>query len=569
MPPDTARPYNGAMLRTWKLLATLTIVLTLLTACSGSEWVSVTPQGLNTAAPQAAIPPTSTTAPQPVAATAAPLPELLSTAEVLVPVEETPVSENAAAQYVVLIVLDGFRPDYLELAAMPNLRALIDAGTSYSGAWVGALENNTPPGHVMIATGSFPRRTGVIGHTWSNLQTGENFELFTLESIQMGEVDTLIESSGVPTLAGLVKDRYPEATVAAVSAQKYYAAQALGVGPADMLLYMAGSDDEAYTLPQTVQMEALRGRVPPDDFLSDPDLRTHLTDPGDANALALLSATRLVERFQPRALLINLPETDYYGHISGKTGLAPVLERTDAALGDLMNAYRQQGLFERTLWVITADHGMTLKENIIVPAEIYAEMGIQTAEGDETMLPDVHLTDITKAQGMAEALAVSGADGLLGAYARIEQNGGYHYQAAAPTQANLPAPLNDAFLYLLSTFAGKYSPDVVVTSSGETSFDETHASTGGSHNPVNWADQHILLVFSGAGIKPGNISTAPARLIDILPTLARLMDLSGSNMDGIPLADALINPLPEDTQQQIDHINTFAPMRGALAATGH
>ncbi len=558
------------MPRTWKLITLFIIAAALLTACSGSEWVSITPQALNTAAPRA-VDPTVTAAPQPVIPSpgpTVPLPEMQATAEALVPVEDTPVVDSAAAQYVVVIVLDGFRPDYLELADMPNLRSLIDAGTSYSNAWVGALQNNTPPGHVMIATGSFPRRTGIIGHTWANLQTGESFDLFSLEAVQYGEADTLVQSSGVPTLAGLVKDRYPDEMVAAVSAQKFYAAQALGVGPADVLLYMAGSNAEAYTLPQTVQMESLRGRTPPGDFLADPDLRTHLIDPGDANALALLAATRLVERFQPRALLVNLPETDYYGHVSGKAGLAPVLEATDAALGDLMNSYRQQGLFERTLWVITADHGMTLKENIIVPADLYAQTGVETAADDATMLPEVRLTDITRAQPMAEALAASGADGLLGAYARVVQDGRYFYQAAPTTQASLPPALNDAFLYLLDTYAGLYSPDVVVASSGGAAFDETVESTGGTHNPINWADQHVLLVFSGAGVRPGNVSTAPARLIDILPTLARLMDLPVSNMDGIPLADALNNPLPEDVQQQLENINAFGPLRDALAATG-
>lgn len=556
------------MLPTPRTLLLLAAICALLTACSGPEWVSITPQPLSTAAPAAPTtpPPTPTTAPiiptAPAAWTEPPTsaapPEIL----------ETQAADTAAAGYVVLISLDGCRPEDLEQAQMPNLKALIGVGTSYSGAWVGALQNNTPPGHAMMSTGSFPRRSGIIGHTWANLQTGETFAPFTLEAVQFGEADLMVESSGVPTLAGLVKARYPEEMVAALSAQKYYAAQALGFGPADVLLYTSGTDESAYNLPQSAQFEALRGRTPPEDFLSDPDLRTTLRAPGDANVFVLLAATRLAERFRPRALLINLPETDYYGHVSGTVEIQTVLERTDAALGGLIAAYRDLGLYERTVWVLAADHGMTPKGNIIIPADLYTQTGAPVLDGDQTMLPELRLTDPNRAAEIADALAASGAPGLLGAYARVQQDGRSVYQAAPITTLNLPADLNAAFLYLLDTYASPYSPDVVVTSASRTAFDESIESSGGTHNPVNWADQHILLAFSGAGVAPGKVSAAPARLVDILPTLARLLDLPPDNMDGIPLADALAAPLDEDLQRQAEATNTLGPLRDALAATG-
>jgi len=553
------------MLPTPRTILLLAVICALLTACSGPEWVSVTPQPLSTAAPAApTAPPPPTAAP-----TAAPLPPAnyepppAEVAEVI----ETEAVDTATAGYVVLIALDGCRPDDLERANMPNLKALIDAGTRYSAAWVGALQNNTPPGHAMMVTGSFPRRSGIIGHTWANLQSGETVTPFTLEGVQFGEADLMVESSGVPTLAGLVKARYPDEMVAALSAQKYYAAQALGFGPADVLLYTSGSGDDSYSLPQAVQFAALRGRTPPEDFLNDPDLRVTLRSPGDANALALLAATRLAERFRPRALLINLPETDYYGHVGGTEEIQTALERTDAALGGLIAAYRELGLYERTVWVVAADHGMTPKGNIIVPADLYAQTGAEMAEGDQTMLPELRLTDPGRASQVADALAASGAPGLLGAYYRQQQDGRFVYQAAPGTTLSLPAELNNAFLYLLDTYASPYSPDVVVTSAGRTAFDESVESTGGTHNPVNWADQHILLAFSGAGVAPGKVSAAPARLVDILPTLARLLDLPMDNMDGIPLADALAAPLDEDVQRQAEAGNTLGPLRDALAAT--
>jgi arylsulfatase A-like enzyme len=35
-----------------------------------------------------------------------------------------------------------------------------------------------------------------------------------------------------------------------------------------------------------------------------------------------------------------------------------VMETADAAVGALMDAYRAAGIFDKTLWVATSDHGM-------------------------------------------------------------------------------------------------------------------------------------------------------------------------------------------------------------------
>src|SRR5579875_1040087 len=72
---------------------------------------------------------------------------------------ESPPSDAAAEtpQYVVLITLDAFRPDYEQLAPMPVLQSLKRQGISYDRAWVGQLESETPTSHTTLATGSMPK----------------------------------------------------------------------------------------------------------------------------------------------------------------------------------------------------------------------------------------------------------------------------------------------------------------------------------------------------------------------------------------------------------------------------
>ena len=84
----------------------------------------------------------------------------------------------------------------------------------------------------------------------------------------------------------------------------------------------------------------------------------------------------------------------------------------------------------------------------------------------------------------------------------------------------------------------------------------------------NWADQHIFMAFAGPGIANGNLSNAPARLVDILPTIARVMNLPLRGADGVVLADAVQNPTAVDLAKMAEMNKQLSPLRDAFAATG-
>jgi hypothetical protein len=50
------------------------------------------------------------------------------------------------------------------------------------------------------------------------------------------------------------------------------------------------------------------------------------------------------------------------------------------------------------------------------------------------------------------------------------------------------------------------------------------------------------LILSGPRIKKGIVSSYPARLIDIAPTVEALLETYPLQQDGVPLADAILNP---------------------------
>src|SRR5207302_4024017 len=74
-------------------------------------------------------------------------------------------------------------------------------------------------------------------------------------------------------------------------------------------------------------------------------------------------AVTVVNKMQPRLLLINYPEFDWpLGHVDGGN-LAPSkvitdMQSFDADLGRIEAAYQAAGILNQTMFVITADHGM-------------------------------------------------------------------------------------------------------------------------------------------------------------------------------------------------------------------
>src|SRR5581483_9839954 len=64
----------------------------------------------------------------------------------------------------------------------------------------------------------------------------------------------------------------------------------------------------------------------------------------------------------------------------------------------------------------------------------------------------------------------------------------------------------------------------------------------GDHGGVSWQSHHIPLVLFGAGIRKGFQSAHPASLVDLAPTLLRLLGVPFPMMDGVVLADALDKP---------------------------
>ena len=83
-----------------------------------------------------------------------------------------------APRAVVLLVLDGFRADYLDRYAsvLPNLARLRREGASFERARANVLPTITAVSHTTIGTGTDPRFHGIVANNWHDRTTGKAAE---------------------------------------------------------------------------------------------------------------------------------------------------------------------------------------------------------------------------------------------------------------------------------------------------------------------------------------------------------------------------------------------------------
>lgn len=448
--------------------------------------------------------------------------------------------------HLVLIVLDGARPDYFNVPGIPNVKSLIRNGTQYTNAFAGILESETPPGHVSIATGSEPWMNGIVNFWWGN-SAKQKIDLFDPSKIQDGDMEAIIRQSGVPTIAGLVHAHDSRAKVVALSGSKYYAADALGGPDADATMYFYGTPNGEF-VPTFVA-----GHEPPSGVLTSPGLTTkndHIPL-GVENHLAMKLAVDTFASMRQQITLINLPEFDWpLGHVDGAvlapTKVTSLMQSFDRDLSMLQDAYRRAGVLDRTIFVLMADHGMMpLKQTVdnTVLESAIANAGASIVTDSYNSGACYWLQDSSLAGAAAQNIANLRSPLIQAVYAVDHSATGYTYHRVSDASLQHDPATEAANQYLLATFAGPNGPDVmVVFAEGVGCEPGGQSGWKGDHGGTSWESQNLPLIITGPGVKSGIVSSSPARLIDVAPTVLQLMGISPHSMQGTVLADAMQAP---------------------------
>lgn len=276
--------------------------------------------------------------------------------------------ENSMSDHVVLISIDGFRPDfYKEMKwPAPNLKSMAAEGVSAEGVR-GVFPSVTYPSHTTLITGALPARHGIYYNSpfEAEGQTGKWY--WESELIRTETLWDLVRASG-KTSASLI---WPVSVGAPID----------------------------YNIPEVWTLDRSYGRIQP--------MRDHQTPKGlleemEKEVLGKIDTTTfngeylnredrtgemaayILSKYKPNLMTVHLIATDHFQHEQGRNGkkVETAIAAVDRAIGKIMEAAERSNIMERTTFIITGDHGFVDIHSALNPNIWLVEEGLMDDEND-------------------------------------------------------------------------------------------------------------------------------------------------------------------------------------------
>lgn len=404
------------------------------------------------------------------------------------------------AKHVVVITIDGFRPDfYLDSSwHTPNLKSLMKSGV-YAKGVNSVFPSMTYPSHTTIVTGVWPAKHGVYYNNKfePNGPTGKNYWN-----------DTSIK---VPTLWSLAQNK--------------------GLKVASLLWPVAADAPVMYNIPDIGSLgEEVREKFSkPEGFVAD--LKKDVFNNAarieygkDHNVAAI--AAYVIKKDQPNLMTIHFFSVDHYEHEQGRQGplVQAAVSDADSSVGIVVNALKDAGIWDNTVLIVTGDHGFVNVVTSVNPNLWLIKAGL--------------ITDVKKDEWKAQFFSVGGSTYL---YLK-DRNDTETLNAVKKILADLPEEQKKLFRIIDRKQLDKIgaNPEVAFALSGEngTSFGNSmkgeaiKPGKGGSHGYFpDFQQIRTGFVAVGPGVKKGNV-IQEMNLRDIAPAIAKMLNLPLQTADG-------------------------------------
>ncbi|WBB63322.1 alkaline phosphatase family protein [Streptomyces sp. WMMC500] len=376
--------------------------------------------------------------------------------------------DRPPADHVVFLGLDGFDYEYLDDVPMPNLQDLLRRGTVAKSR--GVMTSITNPSWSSIATGAWPathRNTAYWFDKSTHTARGQQRDL------------------AVPTVAQSIREQG-----GTVFSSQWFIVQNYGTSYGDTEgLYTDGGDCPTRVGRAVAVME---GRP--------------VSSGGKDVTLPRI----------PELMAAYCDDLDALGHAGGSIHpeIPDRLRMIDEQIGRLVQAARNAGIYDRTAFVITGDHGMTTFQQGMAPE-------LLKAIGDAGYQAEILTSGKQPGPGTDAALVIGGSGDLtlLGdaaddpwALPRIRRAVESLPHVAATydkrTQKRMHMSLNHG--------------DLVIEPEEGWSLGETTPAPVGRHGTTQELD--VPLVLAGAGVSKW-IKPWHPRHIDIAPTMSALLGM--------------------------------------------
>lgn len=425
---------------------------------------------------------------------------------------------QAAARHLVLISVDGLRPEYYlpgvdGTSAMPTLAAL-RAGGSWAEAVIGQYPSLTYPSHASIVTGVRPARHGVVQNTRMDPGSGAEGWYFDSSLLKVPALWNAASAAGLTTAAL----SWPVTVGAAID---YLIPETHQNPPDSTWLALARRQSTPGLVDAVVERLGGFERKDPVEYV-------------ERDRFMTAAAALVLERHRPNLLLLHLVEADGAQHASGPGSpeALAALARVDQRIGEIVEAAARAGIADRTAFLVTGDHGFYRVHSAFQPNVVLRDAGLLQVDGDGR---------IRSWQAIAHRAAIKLKDASdAGLARRVGQL--FQDLADGPYRGLFTVVQRDA----ITRLGG--DPDALLilepvegytTAGGATGPFLVRSTRRGDHGylPTS-AAMHTGLVAWGAGIAEGRVVPI-TRQIDVAPTAARLLGFELKNIDGVPVVGIL------------------------------
>jgi len=429
-------------------------------------------------------------------------------------------------RHVIVVSIDGLAAYLLNdlKAPLPTIRKLAKAGSVAEGGMKVSNPSVTWPNHSSIITGVRPEKHGVLANG----------------VLVRGAVD-------VPTVVDPKRDERELIRVPTVIG----AAHCEGLSTAEINWpCMRGSKtlhdsfpdvpDQVLHMTPRLRQELVAGGILADE--TQPSFAANSVVGRDL--IWTEAACHVIRQRKPNLLFVHLLNCDATHHALGAQTPAGYTANAyaDSCLAKMVAATKEAGIFEKTTFIILADHGFTQTPKAICPNVLLRQQELLTVTAGKMSDARVHVFP-EGGIGLVYCTNPATAPADREKFSELMKDKEGVAEVVYParfTELGMPHPREyaqapDAVLVAKDGYAvsGSVAGDNFVVPN-------TEAKTSlGSHGFVSTMEKmNALLVLSGSGIRAGE-QLKNVENIDVAPTIARLLEVEFATADGKALSSAL------------------------------
>lgn len=425
----------------------------------------------------------------------------------------------SATRHVVLISLDGFAAYHLDNPnlVLPNIRSLIKEGVWPEGSET-VFPSVTHPSHTTLITGMMPQKHGVLANELpdkdGNLVVGNTY--LRSEAIRSKTIFDSAKAKGLVTAAF----HWPE-TVEDKSIDY------------NLISRTQKEQKNRYLLKNAFTEELVANGIPINYY-------NEIRGAGGlglvSDALTTSAACYTILKHKPNLIAIHLANTDHEQHEFGPEHpmAQAALSKADYNVGQIVQAVKEAGLYQDTVFFIAADHGFTSVYDQINLHPYFEEVGI--------------------------ANKIRFYEGGWAPFLRLLSN--FDMQTDGPKLDQVFEKLKKNF-HVLRIFksddypslglpkyeeGGRVRGQYLIVADIETYFVDQPGTSFDRHKRRRPAHGHgflpyhpkmyPMLVIAGSDIKSG-VRIGHVKNVDVAPTISKLLGLEPLDFDGRVLGEAL------------------------------